>query len=94
MILDTLKNSQRYLLLNKGFGKAFEFLNRTDLNDLATGKHPIDGENIFAIVAKEDGRTKEQAELESHQKYIDIQYVLSGTDTMGWKPIHLCQQPS
>ena len=94
MILDVIENAQLYLPLNKGFAEAFEFLRRADLKALPTGKYEIDGDRLYAIVAKEPGREREGAQLETHEKYIDIQFVLAGTDTMGWKPKLLCQQPS
>jgi len=93
MILDVIENSHRYLSLNKRFAKAFEFLMRPDLKELPADKYEIDGDRIFAIVAKEAGRKKEDALLETHEKYIDIQFVLAGTDTMGWSPKSSCKQP-
>ena len=41
-----------------------------------------------------NGRKKEDALLETHEKYIDIQLVLAGTDNMGWKPKLLCKNPA
>jgi len=94
MILDVLENADRYLALNEGFAKAFEFLSQPDLQELPVGKYEIDGDRIYAMVAKEPGRKKEDALLETHEKYIDIQFILAGTDTMGWKPKSLCMQPT
>jgi len=94
MILDLLENASRYLALNSGFAKAFEFLSQIELEELQPGKYPIDGDSIYAVVAKEPGRKKEAAFLETHEKYIDIQLILAGTDTMGWKPRALCKQPT
>ena len=94
MILDALENAHRYLALNKGFAKAFEFLLRPDLKELPVGRYEIDGDRIYAMVSKEPGRRKEDALLETHRKYIDIQLVLAGTDTMGWKPWPSCNQPT
>jgi len=94
MILDVLENAHRYLALNKVFAKAFEFLSRSDLKELPVGKYEIDGDCIYAMVSKEPGRKKEDALLETHDKYIDIQLILAGTDTMGWKPKSLCKQPA
>ncbi len=94
MILDVLENSHRYLPLNKGFAKAFEFLLRADLKELPTGRYEIDGERVFAIVAKDQGRKKEDGLLEIHEKYIDIQLILEGTDTMGWRPKASCEKPA
>jgi len=94
MVLDVLENAQRYLFLNKGFAKAFEFLMRPDLKELPVNKYDIDGDSVYAMVAKDHGRKKEDALLETHEKYIDIQLVWAGTDNMGWKPKSSCNQPS
>jgi YhcH/YjgK/YiaL family protein len=94
MILDVLEKAELYSTLNKGFTKAIEFLLRPDLKGLPVGKYEIDGESVYAMVSKEAGRKKEEALLETHEKYIDIQLVLAGTDTMGWKPKSLCKKPS
>ena len=94
MILDVLENAHRYTVLNKGFAKAIEFLLRPELKELAVGKYEIDGERVYAMVSKESGQKKEDALLETHQKYIDIQLILEGTDDIGWKPKSLCEQPT
>ena len=93
MILDVLENAHRYRALNKGFAAAIEFLLRPDLNELPVGKYEIDGDRVYATVSKDLGRKKEDALLETHEKYIDIQLVLAGTDDMGWKPKSSCKQP-
>ncbi len=94
MILDVLENAHRYLDLNKGFAKAIEFLLRPDLKELPAGKYEIDGERVYATVSKKPGRKREGALLEAHEKHIDIQLVLAGTDDMGWKPKSSCKHPS
>jgi biofilm protein TabA len=94
MVLDALENAHRYLVLDKGFAKAIEFLLRPDLKELPAGKYEIDGNRVYATVSKEPGRKKEDALLETHEKYIDIQLVLAGTDDIGWKPKSSCRQPS
>jgi YhcH/YjgK/YiaL family protein len=94
MILDVLEKANCYSTLNKGFAKATEFLLRPDLKELPMGKYEIDGERVYAMVSRDSGRKKEEALLETHEKYIDIQFVLSGTDTMGWKPKSLCKKPT
>ena len=94
MILDVLENARKYVSLHKGFKGAFEFLFRPELKQLAIGRYEIRDGSIFAIVSKEPGRRKEDAQLETHEKYIDIQLVLDGTDEMEWKPKRSCTQPS
>ncbi len=90
MILDQLENWRRYAALNSGFASAFEFLRRGDLTELPEGKHPIDGDRVFAIVVRAEGVGKDKARLEIHKKYVDIQFCLSGTDEIGWKPTDCC----
>ena len=94
MIIDVLSNSRRYEKMHSGFAEAFAFLHRPDLKDLPLGRHEIDGERVFAIVARDVGRKKEEALLETHEKYIDIQLVLEGLDDMGWRPGSLCLAPA
>jgi len=93
MILDVLENAHHYLTLHKDFAKAFDFLLRPDLKELPAGKYDIDDESVYAIVAREHGRRKEDALLETHERYIDVQLILAGTDEMGWKPRSLCKHP-
>lgn len=94
MILDTLANSYRYTELHSRFARAFEFLRGTDLKTLTPGKHTVQGEQIFAIVEACAGRTRAEAKLECHRRYIDIQLVLEGVDEMGWKPVTECVEPA
>ncbi|MBI4794166.1 MAG: YhcH/YjgK/YiaL family protein [Deltaproteobacteria bacterium] len=94
MILDILEKARRYQDLHKGFAKAIDFLSRPDLQELPAAKYEIDGDRVYAMVSREPGRRKEDALLETHEKYIDIQLVLAGTDEMGWKPRSLCKQPA
>lgn len=93
MIIDTLANADRYATLHALFPLAFEFLRDTDLKVLAPGRYPIEGERLFAIVEATHGRKRDQAKLECHRKYIDIQYVLEGIDEMGWKALRDCHEP-
>ena len=94
MILDSLSQADRYLGLHPLFPRAFEFLRRADLKALAPGKHDVQGEQLFAIVEACAGRTRAEAKLESHRRYIDIQLVLEGIDEMGWKPVAACVDPA
>jgi YhcH/YjgK/YiaL family protein len=94
MILDVLENAHQYFAINKGFKKAFNFLTRPDLKELPVDKYEIDGDRVYAMVSKDNGRKKKDALIETHDKFIDIQLVLEGTDNMGWKPKTSCIEPS
>ena len=94
MILAKLTEADRYAALHPLFARAFDFLRNTDLKALAPGKHALQGEQLFAIVEACAGRTRSEAKLECHRRYIDIQLVLEGVDEMGWKPVAECVDPA
>jgi YhcH/YjgK/YiaL family protein len=86
MILDTLKNAAKYTGLKIGISEAFGFLDQPGLQDLPDGTYEIMGDRVYAVISRADGRTAAEAQLEGHRRYIDIQYVISGCECMGWSP--------
>ena len=85
MILDILENSDRYATMHPDFATAFAMLKRSNVALFPEGRLEIDGDEVYALIAKGPGRTPEEGRLETHDRHIDIQYVISGTDTIGWK---------
>lgn len=90
MVLDSLKNYEKYLLLNPLFKQAFDFIIKNDLSALEPGKIVLDGERLYISIMEIEGKTQETAKLESHKKYIDIQYIISGIENMGWTCLDNC----
>lgn len=84
MIFDRLSNCEQYYSLNEKFKKAFEFLKNTDLVHLDEGSYEIDGKNIYANVQSVDLKPVEEKKWEVHRKYIDIQYVITQKEKMGY----------
>lgn len=78
-----IEDCARYEALNPHFGKAFEFLCRSDLADLKPGRYEIDGDNCWAIVADATLTPLTGAKVEAHHKYIDIQAPITGSETFG-----------
>ena len=93
MILSPLSTAERYSVCHRLFSQALEFLRRSDLEGLADGRHEIDDDRMFAIIARDLGRGRGDAVLEYHRRYIDIQYVVSGFDLIGWSELSECRQP-
>jgi YhcH/YjgK/YiaL family protein len=93
MIVDDLRAAERYFSLHPGFRAAFEFL-RTLEPGTVPGRQEIQGERLFAIIARDQGRGRENALLEAHRRYLDIQYVLVGPDVIGWLPTGRCERVS
>jgi biofilm protein TabA len=93
MIFSNLATAGRYIALHPLLFRAFEYIRSTDLHALAPGIHPVAGDDLFAIVEHLPGRTRADAPLECHRRYIDIQLVLEGMEEMGWKALTDCHQP-
>lgn len=93
MILSSLSQSSRYTTLHPLFQRAFDYIRDTDLYNMAPGRYHLVGEDLIAIVEHVSGRAKEVAKLEAHRRYIDIQLVLEGDESMGWKPLADCLNP-
>lgn len=84
MILDNLNRLEFYSSLNPHFEKVHDFFQDNDLMDMADGRYEIDGDNAYVMIGDHNLKTEADATTEAHDKYIDIQIVLRGSETHGW----------
>ncbi len=94
MIVDYLKLADRYSSVQSRMAAGFAFLRRAGVFELPDGRISIDGDQVFAIIQRIDGRGRDQSLLEAHRKYLDIQYVVKGEDCIGWLPLSDCHRVS
>ena len=87
MILDSLSNSATIEQLHPLFKKAFDYLKSTDFSKKEAGKILLDGDNLYVTIAEPVGKKENDAKIETHFKYIDIQMPLTATETIGWKAV-------
>jgi YhcH/YjgK/YiaL family protein len=85
--VDVQEFARQYHINKKYWDEAFAFLKNQDLNKIAKGKYPIDGDNVFASVTTDSTKNPDKTNWESHRKYIDLQYVISGEEMMGVCPV-------
>ncbi|NUN68541.1 MAG: YhcH/YjgK/YiaL family protein [Bacteroidetes bacterium] len=90
MILDHLSRAEKYFAVHPGFKHAFEYLRRTDLRSLSDGRHDIEGDDLYIIIA-EDHAGKERRKLETHRNYIDIQLAVDGSFPLEWHDVDSCR---
>ncbi|MCI1648577.1 MAG: YhcH/YjgK/YiaL family protein [Bacteroides sp.] len=90
MIVDKLENLEKYASLNPLFMGAIAFLKSNNLNAMEIGKTELSGKNLVVNVAQTTPKTKEQAKLETHKEFIDIQIPLSEAEVMGYTPAKDC----
>lgn len=84
MVVDTLENLDKYTSLNPLFAQAVEFIKSHNLQSMEVGKTELKGQDLVVNIAQTTPKTKEQAKLETHNAFIDIQIPLSGTEVMGY----------
>jgi biofilm protein TabA len=80
--IDQAQFAKQYHLNQAAWDKAFAYLKNTDLKTLANGRHVIDGDNVYAIVTEAPTKDYDKTAFESHLKYIDLQYVITGEEKM------------
>ena len=61
----------------------FGFLAKTDLNALAIGNHDIVKGRCWVTISEYVPRLAENVKVESHRRFIDLQYTLQGNELMG-----------
>jgi YhcH/YjgK/YiaL family protein len=91
MVVDTLENLEKYTSLNPLFAQAVAYLRSIDLNALEVGKTVLKENDLVVNVQQTAPKTKEQAKLETHQVFIDIQIPLSGVEVMGYTAAKDCE---
>lgn len=92
MILDSLENATKYAALHSRFAMAIDFLqHKAPFLDL--GRYELDGENVYVTIVEVDLRSESDAKLEVHDRYIDVQAVLKGSETYGYAVRENCSNP-
>jgi biofilm protein TabA len=94
MIIDYIENSARYETMHPSFKAAFDYLkqeNKEALDGLADENAGI---KMFAYKDAGKSRTKSLETFECHDKNIDIQFCISGSEGFFWKPRAKCIVPN
>lgn len=84
MIIDHIDNAGNY----DGFGRritaALSFLQTANLRHLETGRHEIEGADIYAIVNHYTTMPIDSGRLETHRRCIDVHYMVDGMELIGY----------
>lgn len=81
MVLDRVEEQERYYGLHPLLEEAFAFLSEGPT--LAPGRYELSS-GAYATVSEADTKPLSEAKLEAHNKYIDLQYVVAGSERMAW----------
>ncbi len=58
-----------------------------DFTAMENGRYEINGDNVFALVQRYNSKPRDQGVWEAHRRYIDVQYIASGIESMGYAHI-------
>jgi len=87
MITGKLEQWSTYFPKDSDLYAGIEFILKKLNADIQDGRHEIKGDDIYAMVQSYITDSQENKKLESHKRYIDIQYIASGKEVVGWLPI-------
>src|SRR3989337_574170 len=87
MIVTDINHIEYQVSMTASFKKAIEFLRRPDIHNMADGRVDIDGQHVFALVQRYETVKTDAPKFEYHRKNIDIQYIGSGGEAIGWAPV-------
>ena len=85
MIKDKITNYLTYENLHEGLKQGLKYLAETDFSKIKNGTYEISGKDVYAIV--QEYQTKEVGQLEAHKEYIDIQYIIEGSEKIGYSKL-------
>lgn len=84
MIVDSIENASIYFGLDEKIKKALTFLKSTNFDEIKDERIEIEGEEIFAMISKYNTISSEEGKWEAHRRYVDIQYIVKGSEDFGY----------
>lgn len=94
MIIDKIENLSNYIPLNPLFGEIVDFLQMHSLNTLNVAKNILSDSDVRLNIDQTPAKSKEEARLEAHRIFIDIQIPINGSEMMGYTPLDYCPIPA
>src|ERR1035437_10061848 len=86
MIIDEIRNASLYYALGPGIEAALRYLQGTGFSEAEPGKCEIGG-GRFAIGQGYATAPREEKGWEAHRDYVDVQFIASGVELMGYADI-------
>jgi biofilm protein TabA len=84
MVFDHLEYASHYFNLGHGIRAALVYLQQADVAALEPGRHSVEGDRVFALVSDYETKSPEEGFWEAHRQHVDVQYVHSGRERIGY----------
>lgn len=82
MIIQNIQDKNHWQQIQPQLKKTLIWLQNTDLASLPAGRAEIEGDDMFAVVQRYSTADAESIQFESHRAYADVQYLVSGQETI------------
>lgn len=86
MITDSLDNLRDYAALNGRIAAAADFLAQHRHDGLPAGRYELEGDDLYVLIMEYAPSQKSTLRYESHEKYIDMQCMLAGSEYQWYCP--------
>jgi YhcH/YjgK/YiaL family protein len=86
MIFSSIHAKQDESTYPAAIQRALNYLRDNDFNQMEPGVYEIEGKKMYAQVFDAVPKPKEELRPEVHEKYIDVQFIASGKEQMGFCP--------
>ncbi len=87
MIIDTIKNVSQYVEIHPDLPKVLQHIADIDPTTAEIGRYSIPDSEAFFMIQKYETKDISKGLWEAHRKFIDVQYVVSGIERIGYKEI-------
>ena len=67
--------------------EVLEYLRVTDFSKLTEGNYQIGSKGVNAKLQRYETRPTEACKPETHNKFVDVQFVADGEEALGWCPL-------
>lgn len=85
MIIGHIDNlDEEFCSYAQAIQKGLRFLQEKDFSKMESGRYDIDGDQIFALVQRYETKDAEDCRPETHNNYLDIQYMAKGREYLSW----------
>lgn len=80
MVIDTFENAARYYMLHPAMEIVLDYMENIDPSEFKAGRIELSGKDVFINSMEQSTVSDEEAVWESHERHIDIHYLLEGTE--------------
>ena len=86
MIITTFDQLGRYKALSPNLAAAIDYLDSVNPQTLQAGREPVAGDDIYMVMQHYLTRRYQEGKFETHDRYIDIQYLVDGKELFHYAP--------